>query len=140
MLYQTSLMVDEGGVEIIEQFNSPLEEVFQVPKCSPLSVIQRKVVCLRISVQGNRNLSSAHAVNSHDTASERDKEAGVGSPPDPAATVEARIAWRVIWGPPGRTANLPTLVTCRQGSSVATPALGGGTARLSEEEKKPFQS
>ena len=29
------------GVEIIEQFNSPLEEVFQVPKCSPLFVIQR---------------------------------------------------------------------------------------------------
>ena len=30
MLYQTSLMVDEGGVEIIKQFDSPLEEVFQV--------------------------------------------------------------------------------------------------------------
>ena len=29
------------GVEIIEQFNSPLEEGFQVPKCSTLFVIQR---------------------------------------------------------------------------------------------------
>lgn len=94
-----------------------------------------KVVCLRISLQGNRNPSSDRAVNSHDTTSEGDKEAGIGSPPDPAATVEMLIAWHVLCGPPGGRANLPTLLTCQLGSSDATPALDEGIARLLEEEE-----
>ena len=49
--------------------------------------------------------------------------------------LHTRIAWRVLCGPLGGWANLPTLLTCQQGSSYATPALGGGIARLLEEEE-----